>query len=148
MKRNTIVITVLIAMGAVAVAQAQQTGPKAFTLSCVLFEHKESQVVLRGHVDADKLQAWFKSDYPVAGERIETPTNATAFGVLLLTDGAELLVIPCYTWRAGELTYFACQSYEIGHAPMFTVMSTSRKAFIKSLKERLNEIGTAEQPPA
>ena len=147
-------IRILVGVGVILVgiwvvgAFAEQPESKLFKLSCVLFDHKDNQTVLTGHVAATKFEKWFKRDYGVRGERIETPKNATVFGALVLTDGSDIRVMPCYTWRAGQLTYFACQSHEIGHAPMFTVIETSQKAFVKSMKARLNDIGKAEQTDA
>jgi hypothetical protein len=145
MRKSLAIITSLFLAFLVTSANAKEAEEKQFKLSCVLFDHKSNQIALSGHVGANKFKEWFKRDYPVAAERIETPKHATAFGVLVLTDGADILAMPCYTWRAGELTYFACQSQEIGRAPMFTVIETSQQAFINSMNERLNEIGKAEQ---
>ena len=147
MKRAITIIAVVLLTGVVVGAVAKQSEGKPFKLSCVLFDHRDNQIVLTGHVRAGKLQGWFKSDYAVGGERVETPKNATAFGALVVTDGDDILTMPCYTWNVEQLTYFACQSHQIGHAPMFTVIETSEEAFVMSMKKRLNEIGEAEQTP-
>lgn len=141
------VVTVFVGILVVG-AFAKQPEAKAIKLSCVLFDHKDNRVVLTGHVAADKFEQWFKKDYPVGGERIETPKEGTVFGALVLADGDDILVMPFHTWGNGKPTYFACQSHAIGEAPMFTVIAESKKAFIQSMKARLNEIGKAEPTDA
>jgi len=141
---TALLVTVLSVVG----APAKQPDGKPFTFTCVLFDHKDNQEVLRGHVDPKHFKVWFKEDYDLGGDMgPEIPQNATAFGALVLTDGNDILVMPLYTWKKDKQQFFACRGHEVGRAPMFCVIAKSREAFFQSMKARLKEIGKAEQSP-
>ena len=108
--------------------------------ACVLFDHKQDQVVLEGQISTDKFQKWFKQDYAVEGERLETPSSASVFGALVLTNGEEILVMPLCSWGTDQDRYFACQSNAIGKAPMFCVLEQSQKDFLAALKSQLGKL--------
>jgi hypothetical protein len=111
--------------------------PKPVTYQVVTFGTNDPQTAYRGRMTADQFRKWFKSDYPVGGERVEVPGDATPFGALVLTSGDEVIVLPLYTWQGEKARHFACQGFKIGRAPMFSVWERSEEAFLRLMKERL-----------
>lgn len=123
----------------VAVLLLVSAGPaKQYRFTCILFEHGADSVVKQGVISEARFQEWFKRGYSVGGERVETPPNATVIGVLVLTDGNEVLVMRMSTWNNG-LNY-ACQSKEIGKAPKFRATGDSKDAFVANLKREIDRI--------
>src|SRR5262245_5640000 len=110
---------------------------KPVTYQVVTFGTNDPQTACRGRMTADQFHKWFKSDYPVGGERVEIPRDATPFGALVLTAGDEVMVLPLYTWQGEKARHFACQGFKLGTAPMFSVWKRSEEAFLRSMKERL-----------
>ena len=110
---------------------------KPFTYQVITFVKNDPQTVCQGRMTADQFRKWFKSDYSVAGERVEIPGDATPFGALVLTGGDELIVLPLYTWQGEKVRHFACQGFKFGRAPSFSVWERSEEAFLRSMKERL-----------
>jgi hypothetical protein len=111
-----------------------------FKYAAIAFDHNNTQVVLQGRISHRRFQEWFKTDYPVAGERIEIPNSATSFGALVLTDGNEILVMPFYMWGDERSRQFCCQGREFGKAPKFSVGERSEKSFFESMKRRLKSL--------
>jgi hypothetical protein len=146
MKRRQDMTRFLVAVGSVLIlaslfaseAIGDQSEKRPFHYSCVIFDRKDNQTVFKGVLDMQRFQKWFKEDYGVGGERVETPKDATVFGVLVLTDGEETLVMPLYTWGNDKGRYFACQSHTIGRAPMFGVLADTQKNLIDRMKSELS----------
>jgi len=134
MTRSIVLLVFVFTVALVDSATAMQAEDKMFEYSCVDFDHKQNQIVAKGRISREQFVQWFKKDYGVKGERVETPAHATAFGVLVLTDGVETLVMPLYTWELKKQNYFACQSHRIGRAPRFRVFEKSRKLFFDQMK--------------
>ena len=111
----------------------------------ILFDHKSNEVKCEGRISREQFRKWFKEDYDVGGERIETPQDAVSFGVLVLTDGDEIVTMPFYRWGGPKDSYFACQSAEIGKAPMFSVLERTEADFIASARRNLSELSTQNQ---
>jgi hypothetical protein len=153
MARLSIKIRLLTLVGSIAwilaacgmLVDAGQRGGKQFKVVGVLFDHKDNNSFFSGKITEQQYHAWFKQDYPVLGERIETPQNATSFGTLIATDGEEILVMPFFKWGSESSSYFACQSQGIGRAPKFTVLQPSEKEFLKIFSAKLNEIAQTEE---
>ena len=118
----------------------QKPAPRKFKFAAIVFDHAGNRAIFEGRITAQQFQKWFKKNYAVEGERIETPRDATAFGTLVLTDGDEVLVMPFYKWGGDKQEYFACQSHAIGEAPMFRVLERSEESFLKSMKSTLGGI--------
>ncbi len=142
-------MTILGIMSLLVVAIAHAAPPDArhatpFKYAVVVFDHQANRVVCEGRISARQFQKWFKEDYAVAGERIETPKDATACGALTLSDGNEILVMPLYRWGSGKVRQFACQSHEIGRAPMFSVVEEAEPVFFQTIRNRLVELSKAE----
>ncbi len=109
--------------------------------ACILFDgNKGHQTVFEGRIPQAQFVKWFKEDYRVGGERVETPPDATVIGALVLTDGEEILVMPMHSWSIRGFTSFACQSIAIGKAPMFSVLEESKKQFLATMKARLRKL--------
>lgn len=116
-----------------------QTKNKNYKYQCVIFDHKNNQVVLQGHLNAASFQEMFKQGYSVGGERMETPIDATPFGALVLTNGSEIMTMPLYKWsHQGSWKYF-CQSRSIGTPPRFSVFGDSQQKFFKQMSLELNK---------
>ena len=119
----------------------QKPAPRKFKFAAIVFDHAGNRAIFEGLITAQQFQKWFKKNYAVEGERIETPRDATAFGTLVLTDGDEVLVMPFYKWGGDKQEYFACQSHAIGEVPpMFRVLERSEESFLKSMKSTLGGI--------
>lgn len=111
-----------------------------YKYQCVVFDHKANQVILRGHLNAASFQQMFKQDYSMTGKRnIETPTYATPFGALVLTDGSEIVTMPLYKWQRQKKWLYACQGYRTGKAPAFSVLEDGQQKFFKQMSLQLNE---------
>jgi hypothetical protein len=110
------------------------------TYSIVTFDHNKTEARLQGEISRQHFQDWFKTDYPVAGERVEIPAEAKVFGALILMDGGDLLVMPLYSWGNGQNSLFKCQSPKIGQAPKFVVFERTQEDFMKSIKKRLEDL--------
>jgi uncharacterized membrane protein len=126
-----------VSTGSLADHSAGAQEAKPFTYQVVTFVKNDPQTTCRGQMTADQCRKWFKSDYPVAGERVEIPGDATPFGALVLTGGDEVIVLPLYTWQGEKVRHFACQGFKIGRAPRFSVREPSEELFLRSMKERL-----------
>jgi len=111
-----------------------------FKYAAMTFDHNNTQVVFQGRMSRRHFQEWFKADYPVGGERVEIPKDATSFGALVLTDGDEILLMPFYTWGDERSAQFACHGREFGRAPKFAVLEQSEKSFLDSMKRRLESL--------
>ena len=122
----------------------QPSPSKAIKYFCVIFDHTNNEVVFQGAMNEKRFQLFFKKRYPTAGTRFETPADAMAFGALVLTDGEEILVMPLYTWTSGHDTHFACQSYQFGEPPMFSVQTETRRELIERMKI---ELAVKYKPP-
>ncbi len=109
--------------------------------ACILFDGKQgNKTVVEGRIPRAQFVKWFKEDYHVGGERVETPSDAKVIGALVLTDGDEILVMPMHSWSIRGFTSFACQSIEIGNAPMFSVLEESKKQFLATMQTRLKQL--------
>ncbi len=139
--KSIVAVGLLLGLATVLVsrAHAQEPAKVPFKCSCVVFDHKENPAVFRGIIDAELFKKWFKEDYAVSGERVETPKDASSFGTLVLTDGNEIFVMPLYTWGNADDRHFACQSHAIGHAPLFSVLADTQKDFIDKMKAELGK---------
>jgi len=128
--------------------EKEGTAPPAnVNFTCVVFDQKEARTVLKGQIEAQQFKKWFKEDYAVAGERIEPPADAVAFGCLVVTDGEELFVMPLCKWGTTKQQHFACQLHEIGRAPMFSVVTDSEEALIQKMKAALEKMGKTSVAP-
>lgn len=144
---RTLTILGIVSLLAAAITHAaspETPAPRQFKFTGVIFDHQQNRVICEGRIAPQQFQKWFRQNYTVEGERVETPQDATAFGALVLTDGDEILVMPLYTWGVERLRYFACQSHEIGKAPMFSVVEQSQKAFLDRMKLELGKLQEAE----
>ena len=150
MRARSVIFLAVVAIAAVLAlgASGEQAEKKQFKFACILFDRKENQAVFQGHMNTHQFRKWFREDYAVAGERFETPKEATAFGALVLTDGDEILVMPLYTWGNRKQKYYACQSHTIGAAPMFRVLEKSKKRFLDKMKAELGKLQKAEPKDA
>lgn len=136
------VLTLLLAVGMLVSSSLEGETPRPFKYAAILFDHKSNEVKCAGRVSTEQFSKWFKRDYGVGGERIETPQDAVPFGVLILTDGDEIMTMPFYRWDGPKDGYFACQSASIGKAPMFTVLERTEADFISSVRRKLSELCT------
>src|SRR5574340_997711 len=139
---RAIIITGAVSLLVAALAHALPPGspvPHQFKFKGVLFGHPDNRVICEGRIPAGQFQKWFKKDYPVGGERVETPKDAAAIGALVLTDGEEVLIMPLYRWGSGRDTHFACQSAGVGRAPMFSVVEQPQETFFQVIKRKLAE---------
>ncbi|MDB2687179.1 hypothetical protein N9Y42_08195 [Mariniblastus sp.] len=139
------IMLTLILLGACSghVVEVQPAPNDAVKFTCVIFDGPASVQKFAGLVSSEKFTKWFEDDYNVGGQRIETPSSATAIGALVLTRKDKLLVMPICTWiiEPGH-TYFACQSEAIGRAPMFSVCTESitTAEFLGKLKRNLSKL--------
>jgi hypothetical protein len=116
-------------------------GQKQVRYEAVTMKQNQPQSVFRGHINAAQYKKWFKSDYGVGGERVEIPKGATLFGALVLTDGAEITVVPFYHWgKDGDTREFRCQGFQLGRAPMFSASGATERAFFEDMKKRLETL--------
>jgi len=125
-------------------ALAETHAEKQIMYAAITFDHNNSQTVFQGRMSRKHFQEWFRTDYPVAGERVEIPDEATSFGALVLTDGDEILVMPFYRWGGEKSVQFACHGHDLGRAPKFAVLEQSEKTFVESMKKAIGKIGIAE----
>ena len=133
----------LVLVAILELACAGAPAERQFKFSAFMFQRGRGRAICEGRISAQTYQKWFKKDYLAAGERIEVPKDAAAFGVLILTDGEEILGMPFYRWKAGEENYFACQGAVLGQAPMFSVIEQTEDAFSRALKQKLAELEKA-----
>ena len=132
-----------------AVAHATPPDKRAsthFKYSVVVFDHEANRVICEGLITAEKFKEWFKSDFLVSGERIETPKDAIAFGSLILTDGNEVLSMPLYRWSSQKVSFFTCASHAIGKAPKFYVVEQTEEKFYDTIKARLRRSKKPNKP--
>jgi hypothetical protein len=135
-----LVVLAAISTGSLVDHGVEASEVKPVTYQVVTFGTNDPQTACRGRMTADQFRKWFKSDYPVAGERVEIPRDATPFGALVLTGSDEIIVLPLYTWQSEKARHFACQGVKLGRAPMFSVWERSEEAFLRSMKDRLGAL--------
>ena len=106
---------------------------KPFKYSCVRFDQK-GKVVCEGTITAKQFHKWFEIPMNIGGLYFPTPSDATIFGVLVLTDGDKILTMPLQAWHQKFITgppalrdidlcdseFLACRAYE-SSSPAFWV---------------------------
>ena len=144
---RTLVPGIVILAALMQTSSAKEEPHKTVRFACVVFDKEGHRTELEGDISHPQFIKWFKKDYRVGGERVETPAEATAFGVLALTDGEEILVMPLYKWGKGNRKLFSCQSIAIGKAPMFNVVAESQKELLSTMKSRFGELSMTSEKP-
>jgi len=105
-----------------------------------VFSGAASKEQFNGRLSPEVLSQWFKQDYDVGGERVETPLDAKHFGVMVLQLREDLILMPLCAWTTdGGDKYFACQSGSIGNAPKFSVCIECETAddFLEHMRAKL-----------
>jgi hypothetical protein len=120
--------------------EAQAPEQNSFRYEAIVIHHNQPRVEFRGQLSAEQIRKWFKSAYTVRGERIEIPKDAQIWGALVLTDGFEIQVMPFYHWANDNASLYCCQGFEFGKAPAFCTFEQSEKAFLKSMRARLENL--------
>ncbi|PCJ54107.1 MAG: hypothetical protein COA79_22185 [Planctomycetota bacterium] len=140
-KKSNILYTSLLLVAIILTCSFKKNlVPKKVAFTCIVFDHKQNEVKFSGNIKHSNFKKWFISDYPVAGERIETPKNSISFGVLILNNNGNILIMPLYKWKDQNLNYFSCQSQQIGMAPMLSIIDNTKKGFFKKLKIELDKL--------
>lgn len=132
---------IVLLTASTATGEREQAGGARYVL--VQFGEDQPHIASHGVVTQSRFRTLFLEDYLVAGERTRAPSDATAAGVLVVTNGTIVVSVNVMTWKTVDGgTLFLCRGgAEDGRPPAFFVVARSWEAFLEGIEATFDPRG-------
>lgn len=135
---KSIRVFLLAAMMTLSTVALAQTNKVSYHFSVSTFKFQTEWFVTpseEGVGNPDICKYLFMGPLPYNGHYISIPTNATVFGVVVVTDGETSKVIPLFTWSDKKGNHFGCN----GPTPWFARIEDTQEGLLKSIVQAIKK---------
>jgi hypothetical protein len=104
----------------------------------IFFAHEQAEIVEQGVMAETTFREQFLDSYDLRGERYHPGQDAIVRGVLLASNGANVVTVPIWAWEAEDGTKrLLCQASENGRPPAFSAFSLSERDLLNQVSRKL-----------